>query len=467
MNYTHLFRCCFVSVLRRNYFTEKWIGDQTLVTILKHDYNLEFVSKGCINKYLPHLLFEGIHIHYEIKRNMIGNDGKKVWAIFYFFTRHEKYAEKFVTNEDWQNAYTNFLFIRSNRNNTNAPKRSLQDTSNIDVEESTGEIEQPKFKMNVNITDIIGDYFTSSEAKLLFNCRKDESADDCLSRRIDKFDSILNNKDIIASIVNNATEENCALNESQVIIISQRAQLLRTAYHFVLASDTSKRVSFLDCCKRSINHNKLNGLKIITYPQMIMRWNVIYRVHEKFPHPNYYIELGKAYVPLFLESFPEAKFKLRKWANRHLGIISCKAVANEMRRNIVPKLFDTYVRSLPPQENKPTYDSFLNCFGLKKICVSTIWRWMHYLGYTFDERKKCYFTDRHEDVENVTYRKKFVKKYFEYEKRAFRWVHITEEKAKILENDKDVRLIKNMYDDYEENHIKMRQYHIDTHPIFF
>ena len=46
-------------------------------------------------------------------------------------------------------------------------------------------------------------------------------------------------------------------------------------------------------------------------------------------------------------------------------------------------------------------------------------------------------------------------------------MHITEEKAKILEIDKDVRFIKNMYNDYEENHIKMRQYHIDTQPIFF
>lgn len=199
---------------------------------------------------------------------------------------------------------------------------------------------------------------------------------------------------------------------------------------------------------------------------MIMRWNVIFRVNEKFPHPNYYIELGKVYVPLFLESFPESKIKLRKWANRHLETISCEAVANEMKRNIIPKIYDTYVRSLPPHQNKPSYESFLNCFGLKKICVSTVWRWMHYLGYTFDERKKCYFTDRHEDVENVTCRKEFVKTYFEYEKRAYRWVHITEERAKELENDKDVRLMKDIYDEFEENHIKMRQYHIDTHPIF-
>ena len=75
MNCSHLFRCCFISALERNYFVEKWIGDHILVTIFQNDYNLEFVDKRYINKYLPQLLFEGINIHYEIKRNIMKNDG--------------------------------------------------------------------------------------------------------------------------------------------------------------------------------------------------------------------------------------------------------------------------------------------------------------------------------------------------------------------------------------------------------
>ena len=75
MNCSHLFRCCFISALERNFFTEKWIGDHILVTIFQNDYNLEFVDKRYINKYLPQLLFEGINIHYEIKRNIMKNDG--------------------------------------------------------------------------------------------------------------------------------------------------------------------------------------------------------------------------------------------------------------------------------------------------------------------------------------------------------------------------------------------------------
>ncbi len=215
MNCSHLFRCCFISALERNYFTEKWISDHTLVTIYKHDYTLDFASKRYINKYLPQLSFEGLYIHYETKRNIMKNYGKKGKVVFYFFTRHDEIPDRFVTIEAWQNVYENFRCLRSNRNKTNTPKRALQDVSNTDVQGN--ETEQPKLKKKNNILDIIGDYFTSSEARSLFNCRKDESAYDCLTRRIDIFDAILNNKDNIASIVNKATDDNCKLNENQLM----------------------------------------------------------------------------------------------------------------------------------------------------------------------------------------------------------------------------------------------------------
>ena len=95
MNCTRLFRCCFISALERNYFIEKWIGDHTLVTIFKNDYNLDFASKRYINRYLRHLLFEGIYIHYEMKKNIIGNNDKKVRAVFYFCTRLDKIPDRF------------------------------------------------------------------------------------------------------------------------------------------------------------------------------------------------------------------------------------------------------------------------------------------------------------------------------------------------------------------------------------
>ena len=48
-----LFKFCLISSLDRIYLQEKWIGDQSLVTILQDNFGLNFANKRFINKYLP------------------------------------------------------------------------------------------------------------------------------------------------------------------------------------------------------------------------------------------------------------------------------------------------------------------------------------------------------------------------------------------------------------------------------
>ena len=50
----------------------------------------------------------------------------------------------------------------------------------------------PVFRRQLTIIDIIGDYYSSMEGRLLFNTKTDETVYTCLSRRIDVFDIILN-----------------------------------------------------------------------------------------------------------------------------------------------------------------------------------------------------------------------------------------------------------------------------------
>ena len=95
-----MFGCCCVPALGRNYFTEKWIADQTLIIIFTNDYNLDLAVKRYINRYLPHILYDGINVHHEIKKNIIDNYGEKARVIFYFFTRHNRIPEKFSTTKD-------------------------------------------------------------------------------------------------------------------------------------------------------------------------------------------------------------------------------------------------------------------------------------------------------------------------------------------------------------------------------
>ena len=77
-----------------------------------------------------------------------------------------------------------------------------------------------------SIYEEIGNYFNSPEATILFNPQDDESVEDCLSRRIDLFDDILNNKVDISAIVNKACEIDCQLNVKQHMTIIQRVLYL-------------------------------------------------------------------------------------------------------------------------------------------------------------------------------------------------------------------------------------------------
>ena len=85
----------------------------------------------------------------------------------------------------------------------------------------------------------------------------------------------------------------------------------------------------------------------------------------------------------------------------------------------------------------PFFIEFLFEYGLKSVCNITIWKWMKFLGYKYNERKKCYFSDKHEH-----------KKYFTLKKRAYQWIHITEDEAKRLEQDKDQPLLENVYREF-------------------
>ena len=99
-------------------------------------------------------------------------------------------------------------------------------------------------------------------------------------------------------------------------------------------------------------------------------------------------------------------------------------------------------------------EEFLSDYGLKNIGNTTIWRWMKLIGYEYNERRKSYYSDRHEHEENIEYRKKFIKKYFMLEKRAHRWVHIVEEEAKRLEQDEDNPLLANVYHEFVKENKK-------------
>ena len=84
------------------------------------------------------------------------------------------------------------------------------------------------------------------------------------------------------------------------------------AYLNVLNYNIDEPISFKKCCKQAIKQLSEVGLNVITNYRTIMKWNRVFRTNEMFPHPNYYVEMGKTDQPVFLETFPEVKVELNK-----------------------------------------------------------------------------------------------------------------------------------------------------------
>ena len=61
---------------------------------------------------------------------------------------------------------------------------------------------------------------------------------------------------------------------------------------------------------------------------------------------------------------------------------------------------------------------------LKTFHPRTVNNWMLLLGFKYSPRKKNYYNDKHESIENVTYRHLFIKRYFEYELLSHRWIQL-------------------------------------------
>jgi len=452
-----IFKTSIISALDRKYLLEKWIGDDSLVTIFKENYALDFATKRYINRYLPNLCLKDYKC-YNVRIHGIKNRKNNITThvIFYYFSTSSTAPRQFFSKTQWEDKYNNFRILRT----TNKTKRSaLNDVTNVEISDEDNV--EPKLQKKKLFDEM--NYFNSTEAILLFNST-DDSIEDCLSRRIDMFDEIINHKQDISLVVNKANNKNCELTTKQSIILRQRLQYLRNAYLNVLQKNSNTKFSFKECCDQSLQQMSLVGTNLIKSGKTIMQWNRIFRTKELFPHPNVYIEMGKSDVPLFLETFPEVKIELSKWAKANMTWFSCDTVSIHLREKIVPKIYRTYLDDCGYDSNELSMEDFLGMFGLKYISHTTTWRWMKCVGFKYCDRNKNYFCDRHEDVSNKEYRIKFIQQYLKYERFTYRWVHIEEDVA--IEMEKNKELLEGIFVLFEKDNKKYREYHVDTHPMF-
>ena len=187
-------------LVKRNYFLDRWMGDESLLSILHSQYNLHHINKYYLNRYITNIGLNDVTI-FQHQEDYLFNDKTSSRRTFFYIFTTENTCPKKLSREGFITCFSNLRVLRSDpllspsTSHTNKRKTTTFERNNIvSPEENKMEIEQLKIN--------IGNYFTSITTKKLFGCKADEEVYDCLSRRIDTFDEVLNDNLPIWKVVN-------------------------------------------------------------------------------------------------------------------------------------------------------------------------------------------------------------------------------------------------------------------------
>ena len=144
-----------------------------------------------------------------------------------------------------------------------------------------------------------------------------------------------------------------------------------------------------DCCAEAVKRVNDVGYSWIRNHETIMHWNIEFCQSNFFPHPNPHVQLGKKPEPHMLSKFPELKEKIMDFCLANLAKMTLDLVCNKILLNIMPLIHAKWAEeqhNIPIQrwdmpEQYLSYDGFLYLHHLKSILPSTVWRWVHYIGF--------------------------------------------------------------------------------------
>ena len=317
--------------------------------------------------------------------------------------------------------------------------------------------------LEVSQNNLVTDnYFESTEMRKLFSPAEGEKVQASIIRRISILTNIIENENGIKKYVEHTKEY--PLSTQQVQSLTVICTALRASYYSAL-NHLAVDQNWSTVIQKALQRLCELGIKATMNEKTIRRWHQWFRKHNKFPHPNHYVQMGKKVLPKVFETYPKIEKLIHKFASKNMQMLSSESLALHVKDEILPQLYELHQKECSSSNIEyMNYMQFKEFLNLTHVSASTTWRWLKMLGYKHVPNKKCYYTDRHEDPQNVEDRKYFIERYLEYEILAYVWVHLTEEQSILLENDQNVNLARVFHSYTGNDGSKMREYHVDIHP---
>ena len=150
----------------------------------------------------------------------------------------------------------------------------------------------------------------------------------------------------------------------------------------------------------------------------------------------------------------------------HLDELSGEYFLSYLQDTALPALLQERKVELGDDGDEFTMKDLLAENGLSELCTSTVYNYMHRLGYTYANRKKGYYVDSHEKPETKAYRKEFVKEYLQLEFRCHRWIQLEKEQARLKGYLEAGSTLADGHTYVDENGVEMIEFHVDDHEGF-
>ena len=229
---------------------------------------------------------------------------------------------------------------------------------------------------------------------------------------------------------------------AEIFGLRRRCTILCKAYLIAISPDRGihfGKKTWLDCCQEACDDQNAVGNNQATNGKIVTMWNIVFRVNNEFPHPHPDVGINKKPVPALMRAYPEIKDEIAKFCVGNLKCLSIEKVHGFIHENLLGDLYDKWVNDRPKVNDEPDYaaytmETFLDEHKLKELCLSTIWRWMKYLGMNYSARHKSFYVDGHEREDVVQDRENFCLKYLtQYEQKCLRWVQVKKSQAELID----------------------------------
>ena len=286
-------------------------------------------------------------------------------------------------------------------------------------------------------------YWESRDPRKLF-APKSVNDLDCdvqkiVHNRIEKLEGVSNRFVPEWRILVDGGDQNDVCSEHDIYLMQPASEHVpcRALRKFVTEVTENSRWTWQQCIEHSIA--KTNDIGIETYSH----WRPLAMRHRRLAYsPNgTFIKLHapkSGLRPFFICNPEDAMNAFKKHGVSILKELTVERMHIYVLETLIPAMMTRAERCIEDIEEEeedlsilaadtlsPKTKKCLQSYGVSKVSIATVVRWMHATGFRHRNRSKYYFVDGHEKPETLAYRPVFTKRYLANEVQAYCWIQLT------------------------------------------